>query len=241
MTGYSRRTFLKGSTAAGIALLSFNQLFGYNELAAQTDGDDIGMIVNLAATAEALACTHYYTALTNSNIQLTPAERRILLAALDTELNHLEYLEANGGAPLTTSFYAPRNVYNDRNNFTSVTQAAESAFIAAYLAANRRIAELENPLLAATVAQIAITEGVHLALIRQLGGLLPNNVSLNEALYFNPSEVIPVLRPFLEGGDDFRGPNAYPGADAIRDLVGNDAVEVIAPFTDQAQSTEKKS
>lgn len=233
---YSRRAFLKGG-AAGLSLLSFSQVFGYSALAAQSDGDDLDTIINLAATAEALACTHYYTALTDSNIQLTPSERRILLASLDTELNHLEYLQANDGAPLTTDFYAPRNVYNDRNNFTSVTEAAETAFIAAYLAANRRIAELGNPLLAATVAQIAITEGVHLALIRQLTDQLPNDVSLNEALYLNPSEVVPVLRPFLEGADDFRGPRAFPGADAIRELVGKDGVRIIAPFTDRAPAT----
>ncbi|MBA3874032.1 MAG: ferritin-like domain-containing protein [Anaerolineae bacterium] len=233
MSDYSRRTFLKGGMlAAGTSLVGFSQLFDYQQLFAQDNGDDVPTILNLAATAESLACTHYYTALTESNIQLTPLERDFILATLDSELYHLEYLNAHGGQSLTSQFYAPLNVYNDRANFGKITQQAETAFIAAYLAANRRIAELGNSLLAATVAQIAITEGVHLALIRQLAGLLPNNTALGEAFYFNTSEVTPVLRPFLEGGEGFRGPKPFPGADAIRSLVGKNTVDPTKPFTE---------
>lgn len=232
MTAHSRRAFLKGSMVGlGGALVGFNQLFGYSELAAQSNGDDVETILNLAATAEALACTHYYVALTDSKIQLTPIERAVLISTLDSELYHYEYLVENGGQTLTTQFYAPLNVYNDRANFSTITQQAESAFISAYLAANRRLAELGNPLLAATVAQIVVTEGIHLALIRQLTNLLPNNTSLAEADYYNTSEVVPVLRPFLEGGDGFKGPRNFPGADAIRSLVGQNGVEVVQPFT----------
>ena len=232
MTVNSRRTFLKGGlVGVGASLVGFSQLFGYGELAAQSNGDDVETILNLATTAEALACTHYFTALTDSKIQLTPWERAVLISTLDSELYHYEYLTENGGQTLTTQFYTPLNVYNDRSNFSTISQQAETAFISAYLAANRRLAELGNPLLAATVAQIVITEGVHLALIRQLANLLPNNTSLAEANYYNTSEVVPVLRPFLEGGDGFRGPRAFPGADAIRALVGQNGVEVVQPFT----------
>lgn len=232
MIMHSRRTFLKGSIlGVGASLVGFNQLFGYSELAAQNNGDDVETILNLAATAEALACTHYYIALTDSKIQLTPIERAVLVSTLDSELYHYEYLTENGGQTLTTQFYTPLNVYNDRSNFSTITQQAETAFIGAYLAANRRLAELGNPLLAATVAQIVVTEGVHLALIRQLVNLLPNNTSLAQASYYNTSEVVPVLRPFLEGGDGFRGPRTFPGAEAIRALVGQNGVEVVPPFT----------
>ncbi len=230
MSQHSRREILKGGVLAA-SIGGFSQLFGYTSLFAQDNGDTVEMILNLAATAEMLACTHYYTALTDSNIELIPSERNFLVAALDTEHDHLKFLVANGGQPVTATFYTPRNVYNDRNTFATVTQQAENAFVAAYLAANRRIAELGNSLLAATVAQIAVTESVHLALIRQLGGLLPNNISLGEALYYSTSEVLPVLKPFLERGTGFSGPLSYPGDDAIVNFVGKDGVTAVKPFT----------
>ncbi len=227
----SRRSLLKGALL-GAPLLGFSQLFGYTRLFAQADGDSPEVILNLAATAEALACTHYYTVLTDSSVPLVPAERYFLIAALDTEYQHLQFLRANGAEPLTLEFYMPRNVYNDRANFSNITQQAETAFVAAYLAANRRFAELGESLLAATIAQIAATESVHLALVRQLGGLLPNHVSLGEALYFNTYEVVPVLQPFLEGGEGFTGPRSYPGDREISTFVGTDAVVVVPPFTE---------
>lgn len=51
MTQFSRRKFL--ISGAGAARLSFGQLW---PTLAQ-DGDDVTTILNLAATAEALACT----------------------------------------------------------------------------------------------------------------------------------------------------------------------------------------
>lgn len=228
----SRRNLLKGSAAlGGASFLSFNQLFGFTNLFAQS-GDDLQTIVNLAATAETLACTHYYTVLTESNIQLTPAERNILTAALDTEYKHLQFLNANGGTALVEEFYFPLNIYNDREQFSTITEQAETAFVAAYLAANRRVAELGEQLLAGTLAQVAVTEEVHLALIRQIGGRLPNHVSLGQALFLNTSDVVPVLQPFLEGGEAFAGPRPFPGADQITSLVGANGVEDVQPFTE---------
>lgn len=231
----SRREFLK-SAAIGGSIAGFSQLFGYTHVFAQSDGDTLETILNLAATAETLACTHYYTALTDSKIQLTPSERNFLIAALDAEHEHLIYLMANGAKSLSNAFYAPLNVYSDRDTFAAVTAQAENAFVGAYLAANRRIAELGNSLLAATVAQIVVTEGVHLALIRQLSGVLPNNVSLAEAVYYNTSDVQPVLQPFLEGGNNFIGPKYYPGDDILAQFLANDGVTHVKPFTEFASA-----
>jgi hypothetical protein len=235
MANISRRSLLKGGAAlvGGVGLASFSELFGFQRLFAQGSGDDAQTILNLAATAETLATTHYYNVLTNSNIALTPAENAILKSALDTELQHLEYLNANGGTALTNSFFFPLNVYTDRDQFSMITEQAETAFVAAYLASVRRIAELGNPLLAATAAQVAVTEQVHLAMIRQIGGRVPNHVSLGQAMFFNTSDAVPVLQGFLEGGNGFMtDARPYPGADAIRDLVRDDGVLPIQPFTD---------
>jgi hypothetical protein len=228
----SRRNFLRGAAiAAGAAsAASFSQLFGYRRVFAQTDGDDVKTILDLAATAETLACTHYYSVLTDSTIALIPAEVAYLKSALDTEFQHLEFLRVSGANPLAQEFYFPRNVYQDRDQFSQITEQAETAFVAAYLASVRRIAEVGNSLLAATAAQIAVTEQVHLALIRQIGGRIPNHVSLGQALFYNTSDAKPVLQPFLEGGESFQGPRKFPGGQAIKDVVGKDGVESISAF-----------
>ena len=233
MNQLSRRSLLKsGGVLAGALATGFSGVFGYANVFAQSDGDSIETILNLATTAEMLACTHYYTALTDSTIPLTPNERRFMMAALDTEFQHLKFLQTNNGQPLTTQFFSPLNVYVDRENFSEITEQAETAFVGAYLAATRRLAELEQPLLAATVAQIAATEEVHLALIRQLGERLPNHVAFAQLTGLNTSDTVPVLQPFIEGGTGFDGPRPYPGDVAITDLVANDGVRLGDTFLD---------
>ncbi|GAB5493526.1 MAG: hypothetical protein Phog2KO_37410 [Phototrophicaceae bacterium] len=231
--GLSRRNLLKGGLVAGgvVGAASFADLFGYSDVFAQGDGDDIATIVNLAATAETFACTHYYGVLTESTIALTPVEVSTLKGFLDAELQHLEFLNANGGESLVSEFYVPENIFNDREQFSMITETAEFAFIGAYLAAVRRIAELGNPLLATVAAQVAAVEQEHLALIRQIGGRRPNNLSLGRAAFFNTSDVVPVLQPFLEGAENFSGPLAFPGADAIRDIIRDEGVIPVTPAT----------
>ncbi|MBX3065623.1 MAG: SH3 domain-containing protein [Anaerolineae bacterium] len=235
-TRMSRRDLLKGGATAavitGAALVGFDTLFGYRQVFGQDAGDDAMTIFNLAATAETLACTHYYNVLTDSSIALTPAEINYLKSAIDAELQHLEFLNANGGRTLATEFYFPQNVYTDREQFSQITERAEAAFVAAYLAAVRRISELGNPLVAAAAAQIVAVEQVHLALIRQIGGRVPNHVALAQALIYNVSDATPILQPFLEGGANFSGPKSFPTADMIREVIGDVGVLPVKPFTD---------
>jgi hypothetical protein len=232
MDGISRRSLLRGGIA-GASLAAFSQWVG--ETRAQGEvapGDSIQTILDLAATSEVLSCTHYYTALTNNEIQFSSEERRQLLASLDAELGHAHYLIVQLGAqPLKRSYYLPENIYTNRTNFADVTRQLKTAFASAYLAAVRRLAEIRAPLLAASFAQLAMTEGVHLALIRQIEGLLPNDKLFGEPLYYNLSEIAPVLRPFLEGSTGFAGPVDYPGDNTILTLVGDNRVQVIDSFS----------
>ncbi len=215
-----------------ISPVGFDQLFGYRNLFGRDAGDDAQTILDLAATSETLATTHYYNVLTTSTIPLTPSEIVRLKSFLDAELQHLAYLNANGAKTLATEFYFPQNVYTDRAQFAEITEQSEAAFVAAYLSAVRRFTELGNPLLAATAAQVTVTEQVHLALIRQIGGRKPNNVSLAQALVYNTSDAKPILQPFLESGADRQGPSQFPGLDAIRTLIGDVGVAIVKPFTD---------
>lgn len=230
--GISRRSMLKSAFAGGTSLLTFSQLFNYNNVFGQSTGDDVETIVNLATTAELIATTHYYTVLTESDIALTPEETNILMGFLDAELQHLEILYANSGLPLATRFYIPSGVYNDREQFSEITEQLETTFIGAYLAATRQFAELGFPLLAGTAAQVGAIEQEHLAIVRAIGGRRPNNVALARALYYNISEAVPGLQPFIEGGEGYEGPIDYPSADAIRDLIRDAGVVNTAPFTD---------
>lgn len=234
MTHLSRRNILRGGAgvAAGAAAVSFGQLFQYSRVFGQSEGDDPQLILNLADTAETFASTHYYNAIMNADaLGLSDDEVRNLKAFLDSELKHKQFLEANGAQSLATEFYVPGNLYSDRNVFITTSDTAESWFIAAYLASVRRFAELGNPLLAATAAQVMGIEAEHQALIRQMGGLLPSNHTLKQALFYNTSEVAPYFQPFLDGsGEGFVGPAPFPGAEAIAALVGDEGVLTDVPF-----------
>jgi hypothetical protein len=226
----SRRELFK-TGAAALSVVSFSSLFG--RALAQDEGDDVQTILNLAATAETLACTLYYAVLTTGEIPFTEVDVFYLTGALDAELQHLEYLNANGGEALTEEFYFPQDVFTDLSVFVPTAEALETAFVAAYLAATRRAAELGDPLLAMTAAQVAAIEAQHLALARVMGELQPaNNVSLAQALFFNVSDAVPALLPFIEGGDDLVGPEPYLGAEEMRNLLGESAITSILPATD---------
>ncbi|MDX2140516.1 MAG: SH3 domain-containing protein [Chloroflexota bacterium] len=232
MQQISRRNILKGSiVAAGATMVGFPQLFGFSRVFAQGEGDDPQTMLNLAATAETFACVHYFTAINSAEaLELTEQEVNWLKSFLDAELKHKQFLEANGAQSLATEFFVPENLFTDRALFVETTNTAENWFIAAYLAATRRFAELGEPLLAATTAQVSGVEAEHQALIRLMGDLQPSFQTLKEPLFFNTSEVVPLFQPFLEGGDGFTGPAAFPGEDEIQALVNGQTVEDVTPF-----------
>jgi len=236
--GTTRRNFLAGGTLlAAASTLGFSGMFGLRSAHA-ADGDDVQTIINIAATAETFACTHYYGAL-KSRIRFTTQQLAYVKAALEQELIHLEFLNANGAKSLADKFYFAKGVYNSATSFGLVTAICETVFVGAYLSATRRFAELGNPLLAATAAQVAVIEGQHLALVRQTAGELPNNVALDEALFLNISEAAPALKPVLDGSKGGLGPmetttNDYPGADEIRKLIGKSALSPSDPFTSKS-------
>lgn len=225
----SRRGLLKGAAGVtgGLAAASFAGIFGMRTAAAAHDRmDDVATIANLAATAETLAATSYYYTILNNPLGFSNTVLAYLKLAMSSELYHLEVLQSLGGASLADRFYTPARFLSDKNTNVQTFIAAETAFTGAYLAATRRFAELGNARLAATTAQHAATEAEHLALTRLSGGLIPNPNALPAPIYYNVSDAVPTLAPFLQGGEGFAGPVPYPGADAIRRLAGTEAVRV---------------
>ncbi len=216
--GLSRRGFLKGTTIlAGASALSFNSLFGFSRAFAQaatgTD-DDLQTVINLAATAELFASTHYLAAINAANagdLDLDEVQVNYLKTAFLAEREHYDLLLSLGAQPVVTEFYVPPTLFSDKALFAQITEVAETAFTAAYLAAARIFTNLGQPAFAVTAAQIAAVEAEHRALVRQIGGLLPNNGSYERFNFNNVSDAVPVLQPFLDGsGEGFVGPVAPP-------------------------------
>ncbi len=224
MANLSRRTLLKGSALlGGGAFLSFNQVFGFSRVLGQEmKDDDTQTIINLAATAELFATTHYLAAINGAEAMgLEAADVAYLKAAFIAEQDHLELLQSLGAKPVVTEFYVPEKLFSDKALFAAVSEVAETAFIGAYLAATRAFSNAGAPQFAVTTAQIAAVEAEHRMLVRDIGGHLPNNISYAQYTLNNVSDAVPVLQPFLDGkpADDslgkFVGPVAPPTADDI--------------------------
>ena len=220
----SRRTLLKGGAALGAgAMLGFNQVFGFSRVLGQAmKDDDLQTIINLAATAELFATTHYLAAI-NGKLGLADKQVQYLKAAFLAEQDHLELLTSLGAKPVVTEFYVPETLFSNQKLFSAVTDVAETAFVGAYLAATRIFSQSKDTTkYAVTTAQIACVEAEHRALAREIGNNLPNNISYAQYTLNNVSDAVPVLQPFLDGkpADDslgnFVGPVKPPTADEIK-------------------------
>ena len=228
----SRRGFMKGAATVGggIAITSFAASFGMGTAQAAEAGDDVATMANLAATAETLAATSYYNTILNNPLGYSDDDLMYLKLALSSEMYHLAILQSLGGKSLTDKFYVPATFLSDSGTNAKTFMAAETAFTGAYLAATRRFAELGLPNLAATTAQHAATEAEHLALTRMIGGFIPNPNALPAPIYYNVSNAVPTLAPFLKGGTGFIGPVPFPGADAINALLGGVKAFPVLPY-----------
>jgi hypothetical protein len=212
----SRRNFVKAG-AAGASLLGMTQLFGISTALAQNDDDDTQTIINLAATAELFATTHYLAGINGAEAMgLGEVQVNYLKTGFLAEQDHLELLQSLGATPLFTEFYVPETLFSDVDLFSQITELAETTFVSAYLAATRIFAAAGATPFAVTTAQIAAVEAEHRALVRQIGGRIANNIPYAQFQFNNVSDAVPVLMPFLDGsGEGFVGPVQPPTADQI--------------------------
>jgi hypothetical protein len=222
MNKLSRRNFLKSSAAfTGAAALGSPLLFGVSRAFAQdmAADDDIQTIINVAATAELFATTHYLAAINNAEaLGFDGVVLDYMKAGFIAEQDHLELLQSLGATPVVTEFYVPETLFSDVALFSATTEVAETVFVAAYLAAVRIFSGMgaDGVPFAVTCAQIAATEAEHRALVRQIGGRLATNQSYAQYLVNNVSDGVPLLQPFLDGsGEGFVGPITPPTADDI--------------------------
>jgi hypothetical protein len=218
----------------GLALAGFSQIFGLKTASAELqDAQDTPQtILNLAATAEALAVTAYYHAIVSDPLGASGGTLAYLKLALSAEAYHLDFLQSAGGATIASDVYLPEAFFSSASTCAATLVALEVAFTGAYLAATRRFAELGEPRLAATTAQHAASEAEHLALARLAGGLGPANPNgLPAPIYYNVSDAVPTLVPFIQGAAGFVGPIGVPGPAAVRALTGSLEAARVPTFT----------
>ncbi len=236
----SRRSILKALGVGGsVAALSFPAAFGLDVVNAQTAGDAPQTILNVAATAEALAITHFYAGITMGSWfgRLPMLYQDYLRAALAAEQAHYNFLLANGAKPVTNKFFVPEGVLENLALYVAVTDLAEGVFIGAYLAATRRFAELNMPVMAEVAAQVMGVEAEHRALNRAMGISqntfqgIANNIPLERPTVQQVSQAVPIAAAFLSGdsanlpmpfkGAKFMGPIMMPSMEQVNVVDAN--------------------
>lgn len=172
----TRRNFLKWATVAGAGVALGGQAL---TLPAYAATDDPASILGVALVAELLAVAFQTNALANAaTIGLKPDEVTTIQAVLAEEAIHVRYLQAYGAVPAygtdaQATFVLPPGTYSSRKGYASAAVLAETAFVAAYMAATRDFAANARADLAQLTYQIGSVEAEHRALSRAVGGFVP--------------------------------------------------------------------
>jgi hypothetical protein len=227
--GLSRRQFLIGLMLSSAGVIAPRRVALFAQPAEATCAESMQRVLDLAATAEALAITLYERAITAPNGffgRLRGDQQGYLRLALDEEQFHYTYLIQRGAQPLKTEFYFPTNTFgfSDFPSFLATMDVIESASVGLYLTAARRLGELGEPVFAEIIAQILGVESEHRAIGRELAQNAPpppNNLCFERATAACVTWAFEPFLPFLSSGANSEGPFALPGAAAISAAVGS--------------------
>jgi len=119
------------------------------------------------------------------------------------------------------------------SNFLATLDQLEMATLACYLAAIRRLGELNEPALAALFGQIAGIEAEHRVMGREMAQNsppAPNNLCYERADFVCAAEVNGVLVRYFNGGAGFIGPVALPDQAQVTSAVGAATCEAVSPL-----------
>lgn len=186
--------------------------------------ESIEDILNIAATAEALAVTALGGALQaarDGDLDLNDEQQEVIAAARAAEQAHYDFLINAGAKPLTTEFTLPdERIITDVETFLKTVIGLEEAFIAAYMAAAQVFAKAGQPELVQYALQAAAVEGEHRAHARFYAlqaGLIdeaPNNVAFAKAKFTSVGAAAQALTDL--GWIGGSGPMlTYPGPIAV--------------------------
>lgn len=233
----SRRTLFLGAagTAAAIAIPGAARAQGPTTLSlpffptvpGTYSPESIPQMINVAITAEALAVTFLTAALKSSALGLNSVETAIIQAALVEEQDHYDFLASLGATPITTTFTVPDpKMLSDKVTFFTTLWAAESVFVAAYLAAVRQGAEIGQPTFSLIAAEVMGVEAEHRALARAAlalngdsAGIPPNDKGFETGFLLHVGDAVGILTTLgFVGGTGIQA--SYPGRDVALDAAG---------------------
>jgi hypothetical protein len=217
---------LAGATALGVAGVDILQPVAARAATSNRNTDTTQEVLNLAATAEALASTFYYYALQAGSALPdvnNTANQNYFQAAVTQEYEHLLILAKLGGTAVTKRFYFPTNMFTDEKVFFPTALLLEEYFISAYLAAALDFSgavsagiTTANPVALGFAVQVLGVECEHRALLGVAANISPPNDRIIEtALLSSVAQAVGPLTPFLAGGEGFVGPIELPTASAI--------------------------
>ncbi|HET9016038.1 MAG TPA: ferritin-like domain-containing protein [Thermomicrobiaceae bacterium] len=181
-------------------------------------------ILNVAATAEALAVTALGGALMSAAggaLGLNAEQVQFVTAARFEEEQHYQLLTQAGAQPLTLDFTLPDpKIVSDVPTFLTTVIGLEEAFIAAYLAAAQEFAILGRPDLVRVALQVAGVEAEHRAHARfyaigagVVSGVA-NNLAFEQAMFTSVQGAAAALQQAgWIGGSG--APLRYPGPGTI--------------------------
>jgi len=185
----SRRGLLKLTGAAGLGF-ALTQMGALSALAASNE--TVADIINIAATAEALAVSLTGAVIAGAGKYdggkgLSAMLVRWVKGIQAEEQAHYQYLVAAGAKPLTLTFTVPQNlasITTSSKDLLNFVVAAETIFIGAYTAAAQEFSDLGQPALSKVAAQIADVEAQHRVLANYGAGVMPpNNLGFAKAPY----------------------------------------------------------
>jgi len=181
-------------------------------------------ILNIALTAERLATTLYFGALTSQAVLRSPRiagssanpnavaadgnpeNVAYLQAALDQEQKHAHLLTSAGAISPFTRFHFPASTFKalgstrEYGTFLWAVDHLETAFISAYVAAVKQFSTLGRPDLALLATRLLAVECTHRALYRVIAGDDPaDNVTLEVAEFACVADAAGALTSFLTG------------------------------------------
>jgi hypothetical protein len=172
--------------------------------AAAQANETVTDIINIAATAEALAVTLLGTAISGAAGYTNADGSRglasplvtVLKAAQSAEQAHYAFLTGAGAKPLTTTFNVPDpKIGTDTTTLFTTIETLETAFIAAYMAAVGEFAAMKQDGLVKVAYQIGGVECEHRALARlALGDALPHNLSFEQSLFSSVGDAANALK-----------------------------------------------
>jgi len=168
-------------------------------------------IVNVAATAEALAVTALGEALKSAasgGLALDPDQQQSVRASRAEEQAHYEFFVGAGANPLTKTFTLPNKFTTDVPTFLTTLITLEEVFIATYIAAAQEFAILGSSDLAELALAIGSVESahrVHARLYAIDAGVItgvPNNIGFQQAKFASAGKAVSALRAigFIAGG-----------------------------------------